>query len=101
MRRACRKDAVHDELVMWHRHLGWDVVETYQLGQYQPGFVDAIGRHPVSGTIVFLEFKSPGGRLTQDEQRFHAVWQGPIEVERTVTDVMSIHAKYMPRNKGN
>jgi len=47
--RHCRKDAVHDELVMWHRHLGWDIVETYQLGQYQPGFVDAIGRHPCLG----------------------------------------------------
>ena len=93
--RRCRKDAVHDELVMWHRHLGWDVVETYQLGQFQPGFPDAIGRHPVSGVIVFLEFKSPSGKLTKDEQRFHALWRGSIEIERTVTDVLATYKKYM------
>ena len=93
--RRCKKDAVHDELVMWHRHLGWDVVETYQLGQFQPGFPDAIGRHPVSGTIVLLEFKSPGGKLTKDEQQFHMLWRGPIEIERTPTDVLVTHKKYM------
>jgi len=80
---------------MWHRHLGWDIVETYQLGQFQRGFPDAIGRHPISGTIVFLEFKSPGGNLNKAERQFHALWHGPIEIERTVTDVMSVHAKYM------
>lgn len=93
--RRCKKDAVHDELVMWHRHLGWDVVETYQLGQYVSGFPDAIGRHPVSGRIVFFEFKSPRGKLTKDEERFHALWPGPIEIERTVADVMATHKKYM------
>lgn len=93
--RARKKDANHDELVAWHRNLGWQVLETYQLGQFQPGFPDAIGRHPISGAIVFLEFKSPGGKLNKAERLFHALWRGPIEIERTVADVMATHKKYM------
>jgi len=93
--RRCRKDAVHDELVMWHRHLGWDIAETYQLGQYVRGFPDAIGVHPVSLVSVLLEFKSPGKKLNKNERWFHAFWRGPIEIERTVTDVMATHKKYM------
>ena len=54
--RRCKKDANHDLLVMWHRHLGWDIAETYQLGQYVPGFPDALGVHPVSLITVLLEF---------------------------------------------
>ena len=55
---------------------------------------------PVSGTIVFFEFKSLGGKLTKDEERFHALWPGPIEVERTVTDVLANHRKYMVADGG-
>ena len=96
--RRCRKDAVHDELVQWHRHLGWDIAETYQLGQYVPGFPDALGVHPISHVTVLLEFKSPDGKLTKAEKWFHAFWRGPIEIERTVTDVMATHKKYMVSN---
>jgi len=95
VRRACKKDANHDHLVSAHRQLGWAVLDTYQVAQYIPGFTDAVGCHPYSGIIVFLEFKSEKGKLTKDEQAFHAAWPGPKEIERTVTDVMATHKKYM------
>ena len=95
MRRACRKDAAHDELIMWHRNLGWAVLETYQLAQGQPGFPDFIAWHPVSGAVVFVEVKDEKAKLTEAEQKWRLCWPGHYEIERTVTDVLSNHKKYM------
>jgi len=100
MRRACRKDAVHDLLVSAHRQLGWFVAETYQLAQAIPGFPDALAVHPVSGVVVLLEFKGLKGKLTADERQFHVLYPGLIEVERTITDVMANHRKYMVADAG-
>jgi len=91
MRRwASKKDLVHDELVMWFERLGWQVIDTHNIGL---GFPDVLGVHP-DGAVVLVEFKTRNGRLTKAERRFHIGYQGPIEIVRTPADVMRIDREY-------
>lgn len=69
-RRACRKDANHDALCDALRRLGFDVIETWQVGQVLPGFPDALALKP--GRVVWCEIKGARGRLTLDEAAFRS-----------------------------
>jgi len=85
---ACRKDANHDAIAATYRKLGWDVIETFQVGQIIPGFPDLIcSRH---GLTLFVEVKSARGKLTDDEQDFYAEHEGDMRiiVDRSVDDVL-------------
>ena len=99
---ACKKDMNHDEIARAFLSIGWDVIDTYQVGQLVPGFPDLIvtrgasyetcemvvGCHPV---VLGIEVKGPGGRLTPDERMFaagHPDWV-PVVV-RTVDDVLEL-----------
>jgi len=73
-RRACRKDANHDEIRDALRQLGWDVIETYQFAQYDPGFPDLLCEK--RGVIVFVEVKAEGGKLTKDEKAWCLAHKG-------------------------
>jgi hypothetical protein len=87
-RRACRKDANHDELSDAARRLGWYVVDTYQFAQYIPGWPDAVWAR--EGRTVLVEYKTPSGRLTKDERLFQATWPGEYVVVRSVEDVIAV-----------
>ena len=93
-RLACKKDANHDELVQAHRQLGWWIEDTWQVAQYIAGFPDAMGMHPKTGRVVFLEFKVSHARLTKAEQAWHERCPLPVVVERTVEDVLFTHQAY-------
>ena len=78
-RRACRKDATHDEIRDALRALGWYVLDTWQHAQYTPGFPDLVAICPEA--TVFVEVKALNGKLTPDESRFRQ-------------DVLTAGAKY-------
>jgi hypothetical protein len=50
------------------RTLGADVVETWQVAQYIPGFPDALALF--RGQVIAVEIKMPGEKLTKDEATF-------------------------------
>lgn len=88
-RRACARDANHDEIADAFRRLGWDVIDTHQCAQYVPGFPDLMAIR--GGRVVGIEVKAPGGRLTVDELTFamaHPEW-APVVV-RTVDEVIRL-----------
>lgn len=93
MRRACRKDANHDELSDAARRLGWYVVDTYQVAQYIPGWPDAVWAK--RGRTVLVEYKTARGQLTQDEALFAATWPGEWVVVRSVDDVVRVTEEVM------
>jgi hypothetical protein len=87
-RRACRKDANHDELSDAARALGWYVVDTYQFAQYVAGWPDAVWAR--RGRTVLAEYKVGRAQLTNDEGLFAATWPGEYAVVRTVDDVLRV-----------
>lgn len=92
MRRACRKDANHDELSDAARRLGWYVVDTYQVAQYIPGWPDAVWAKP--DRVVLAEYKAGKAQLTKDEALFAAVWPDKYVIVRTVDDVVKVTNDY-------
>ena len=88
-RRACSVDANQGEIADAFRRLGWDVIDTHQHAQFTPGFPDLLVI--LTGEVIGVEVKMPGGRLTPDEWRFaleHPLFT--IEVVRTVDDVLEL-----------
>ena len=91
MRRwASKKDLVHNDLARCHRQLGDQVYDTHKVGD---GFPDMLVVHP-DGPVILVETKTPGGKLTEAEVKFHVEYRGPIEIEETITDVFRTHRKY-------
>ena len=88
-RRACRKDAQHDEIRDAFRSLGYHWIETYQVAQYQPGFPDGLACR--RGRVLFVEIKAQGATLTADEARMRDTIVGYAEyiVVRSVDDVLA------------
>ena len=85
-RRACRKDANHDEIADAIRLHGWQVYDTFQVAQYLPGWPDLLACR--EGETVWVEVKTARGRLTADERKFQAVHRGRYVVLRSVDDVL-------------
>jgi hypothetical protein len=70
MRRACKRDANHAELVGYLEQAGWYVIDTADVGPKAiPGFPDVLACY--AGQIVGIEFKVGKEPLTDDEQKFH------------------------------
>lgn len=87
-RRACRKDANHDIIADAFRVHGCDWVDTWQYAQYTPGFPDGIVRY---GRVVrFIEVKTPGAKLTPDEEIFRALHEDVYRVVATLEDVHDV-----------
>ena len=88
-RTAAKKDANHDEIVEAFRRLGWYWKDTYQLGL---GFGDGVASRPWVNVVV--EIKADGGRLTKAEREFHTECPGPVEVVKSLDDVLRVNEKY-------
>jgi hypothetical protein len=87
-RRDCRKDANHDDVAGAFRQLGWQVLETYQVAQYLPGWSDLVVCK--ANVVVFVEVKAPGAQLTEDEDRFRQVLDAYYVVCRGLADVVAL-----------
>ena len=72
MRLRARIDANQQTITQDARHCGFQVHLLHQIGK---GFPDSIWCK--AGSMWLIEFKMPKGKLTPDQARFHAEWQGP------------------------
>jgi hypothetical protein len=87
---AARADANQPEIVECLRALGYKVAHTHTLGRGLPDIIVA-GYHygDRRRALLWVEIKSPRGRLTGDEKTFFAEWSGePVIIARSVTDVL-------------
>jgi hypothetical protein len=88
MRRASRVDENQREIVQALRKCGASVLSLAELGKGCPDLLIAIGNR-----TLMLEVKDgskpPSARkLTPDQQRFHASWQGQIAVVTSVDEAL-------------
>jgi len=94
-RRACRKDANHDEIANAFRKLGWYWKDTYKAGPVIPGFFDGIAI--LWGHVLGVEVKSATGKLTDEEETFHAEYPGMKAIIRSVDDVIAVNGWWRER----
>lgn len=80
-----RVDASQAGIVSALRDAGASVWLTYHLGHGSP---DAVVWY--AGRVYLLEIKSGDGGLTEDEERFHTTWRGPIPVVRTPAEALAV-----------
>lgn len=82
-----RVDANHKLIVEAFRACGWSVTSLAQVGRGCPDLVVGKG-----GRNLLVEVKPPKGKLTPDEERWRAAWQGQVCIVRTVEDVVRLTA---------
>jgi hypothetical protein len=86
MRRAAKRDVEEEIIVGVLRRLGWSVLRISDKGA--PDLL--IGRDQT--TLVLVEVKTGKGKLTPDQERFHAAWQGPAPlIFRSSDDAVAFH----------
>lgn len=103
-RRAARLDLTHRAMVADLTRLGWSVVDLSAAGAVVPGLPDLViargGGLPfdppptargllTSGDALFVEVKSPGGKLEATQQTWAMQWRGPLAVCETAEDVIA------------
>lgn len=84
MTKAKRVDKNQKEIVEQLRILGYNVEYTYMIGK---GFPDVVISFENLFTIP-IEFKSKGGKLTEDEEKFHNRYKGYIITAYNLEDVI-------------
>jgi hypothetical protein len=82
MRRAARVDENHGEIRDALRKAGVIVFDASHIGQ---GFPDLACSF--KGFTMLVEVKMPKGKLTRDQERFKADWQGVIAIVRDLEGV--------------
>ena len=76
---AKKTDNNQQEIMDALRAAGYYTLDMSRVGQ---GFPDLLCVNK-AGQVVLLEVKTPGGRLTEAEQRFHAEYKGALYVVRS------------------
>ena len=84
MSKAKRADKNQKEIVEQLRTLGYNVEYTYMIGH---GFPDVVISFDSLFTLP-IEFKSKGGKLTEDEVKFHNRYKGYIITAYNLEDVL-------------
>ena len=81
--RAAKVDLNQRAVVKAFRDAGCCVLHLHTVGQGCPDLL--VGR---KGTVWLVEVKGPKGKLTPDQEVFHAAW--PVHVVRSVDDVLAL-----------
>ena len=81
--RAAKVDLNQRIIVSAFRAMGCCVLHLHTVGQGCPDLL--VGR---KGTVWLVEVKGPKGKLTPDQEVFHASW--PVHVVRSVDDVLAL-----------
>lgn len=89
MRRRGKIDNNHTQVRDHFRALGCSVISLADMGQGVPDLLVGI-----SGHNLLVEVKASRGKLTPDQEIFHAAWRGPIEVVRTCEQVEALVMRY-------
>lgn len=85
MRRAAKVDANQSELIKAFRQMGVSVVS---LAAHGKGLPDLLLSY--QGYTHLAEVKMPKGKLTDDQERFKAGWQGCISIVRDLEGVETV-----------
>jgi len=83
MRQAARVDANQAEIVAALRQVGASVQPLHMVGRGCPDIVVGFRR-----ANVFMEIKSPCGKLTQDEREWIRAWRGEVVIVRSPEDAL-------------
>jgi hypothetical protein len=83
MRQRGRIDGTHAAIVKVLRRTGWQVLSLADLGNGAPDLLIQRG-----SIWRLVEVKTPRGRLTAAQQRFHAEW--PVTVVRSVDEALGL-----------
>lgn len=92
MRRAAKVDSNHGEVVAALRAAGCGVLSLAAIGK---GCPDLLVHSPISPyTTILLEVKDgnkpeSARKLTPDQEKFHAKWNGPIYVVTSPSDALA------------
>lgn len=78
-----RVDVNQPAVVKALRQAGYSVQHLHTIGKGCPDLLAA--KH---GINVLLEVKQPGGKLTKDEQDWHARWEGAVLIVYGADDAM-------------
>ena len=84
-RRAAKVDANQGEIVAALRAVGASVAPAHTMGG---GFPDLVVGH--QGVTYLLEVKTPKGKLTPDQERWHPEWRGQVSVVRTAEEAWAV-----------
>lgn len=84
MRRAAKVDTTQAAIVAALRRVGCSVQPLHQVGQGVPDLV--VGR---AGINYLIEAKTPGGKLTPDERRWHELWGGQVAIAATIEEALA------------
>ncbi len=92
MRRASRVDNNHADIRDGLRRAGYFVADTSRLGGGFPDMV--VESKAVDPVYILLEVKSPGGKLTPDEKKFHNKSRGPLKIVYTMEGALLVMEQY-------
>lgn len=94
MRRAARTDDNQKEIVSTFRQLGCSVETTHTLGSGFPDIV--VGCFGFNLLVEIKDGAKPPSKrkLTPDEERWHQLWTGQIDIVESSDDVLSLVQKY-------
>ena len=98
MRRAAKVDANHTAIVDALRKLGCSVQSLAAIGQGCPDLLVAVNGH--NFLIEVKDGSKPPSerRLTSDQKRWHAAWNGPAHLVETVDRAIQLVAYYRQRS---
>ena len=85
---ARRTDANHAEIRDSLRACGYQVIDLSAVGHGIPDLL-VVSK---TGQIVLIEVKAPKGRMTPAEDKFHAEFNGPLAVVRSVEAALQVMA---------
>ena len=86
-RRAAKIDVNQPEIVRQIRELGWSVQHLHTIGKGCPDIM--VG---AKGKNYLFEIKNPeyDGKLTDDEQEWHDMWRGQVDIAETIDDILEV-----------
>lgn len=93
MRRAAKVDANHAEVVRALRSIGCDVLDLSAVGKGCPDLLVVWPTAPFRQELFEVKdgAKPPSARrLTPDQERFHAMWRGPIHVVTSADEALAV-----------
>ena len=84
-RRAARSDANQPEIVDALKKIGARVQHLHGVGQGCPDLLCGHG-----GNLTLIEVKTPSGKLTERQERWHEEWAGYVHVVTSAEEAVNL-----------
>ena len=88
MRRACKVDGNHSEIVEALRSIGASVQDLSREGKGCPDIL--VG---YEGQNHIIEIKTDSGKLTTDQVGWHSKWKGAVYIAHSIGEALKILGK--------